>query len=171
MTNSADPLAIENETTGDTHAAASVPHFRVSDAGASRPCRRSRLAARLRAGSLNRELMAGGDPSSSPQLAARAAQLTAPRVRVQLAEGLERLVEAAGGPQQRWSAVGRREALLGNLEEIGELAQLLRSDTPLYASGIASLNEFLSDGTGCAYHGEREEIAGRLQAARLAMQG
>jgi hypothetical protein len=171
MTNSADPLAIEHETTAEAHAATSIPHFRASNAGASGPGLRSRLTARLRAGSLDRELMAGGDPSSSPQLAARAAQLTAPGTRAKLAEGLEHLSESAQGPQQRWSAVGRREALLGNLEEIGELAALLRSDTALYAGGIAILNEFLSDGTGCAYHGEFGEIADRLQTVRLAMQG
>lgn len=171
MNNPADSLAIENETTADAHAATSVRHFLLADDAASSPSRRSRVAARLRAGSLDRELIAGGDPSSSPLHAARAAQLTAPGTRAKLAEGLERLSESAQGPQQRWSAVGRREALLGNLEEIGELAMLLRSDRPLYAGGIAILNEFLSDGAGCAYHGEREEIAGRLQAGRLAMQG
>ncbi len=171
MTNSADPLTIEDKTAGDTRTAeVSAPSLRVSDPRAPARSRRSRLAARLRASSLDRELIAGGDPSSSPRLAARAAQLTTPRMREQLATGLDRLAASARGPQQRWTAIGRREALRGNLDEIGELAALLRSDTPLYAGGIAILNEFLSDGAGCAYHGEREEIAGRLQAARLAMQ-
>lgn len=162
---------IEGETIGDIHADRSVPFVQVTPGGALSPGRLTRFVARIRSGSLDRELIAGLDPSSSAQLAAHAARLTRPRTRVLIAEGLERLIQAAHAPQLRWSAVGRRDPLASNIEEMRELAELLRSETPVYASGIAILNQFLSDGTGCAYHGESGDIGAQLHAARVALQG
>jgi hypothetical protein len=131
--------------------------------------RLARLAARARSGSLDRELIAGADIAGSEQLAARAARLTAPSTRATIADGLEGLIGAAQGPKRRWSAVGRRDHLLANSEEIGELVTLLRGEIPLRAHGIAILSELLSDGTGPAYHGGGEELACRLDEARSAM--
>ncbi len=161
---------IEDETIGDIHLNSLVPTVQGTG-GTVSPGLMTRFVALIRSSSLDRELIAGRDPSSSTQLAAHVARLTNPRTRVLIAEGLERLIQAAQGPQQRWSAVGRRDPLVGNINEIRELAELLRSETPLYARGIAILNQFLSDGTGCAYHGESRDIADRLDGARVALQG
>jgi len=124
------------------------------------------LTARVRSHSLDRELGAGADPASSPRLAARAAQLTSPGTRAAVADGLERLLSAARGPQRRWSALSRHRQLLANAAELQDLAALLRGDTPLYARGIAILNQLLTDGTSPAYHGDDEALALQLGEAR-----
>jgi hypothetical protein len=131
----------------------------------------ARVTARMRAQSLDRALIAGGDPSGSPQLAARAAQLTSPHTRAAIAGGLERLVRAAQGPQRRWWAVSRRGPLLANASRMHELASLLVSDVPLYARGIAMLNQLLTNGTEAAYHGTDAHLARRLDEARMALEG
>jgi hypothetical protein len=135
------------------------------------PSRAARLIARLRHCSLDRALIAGADPASSPQLAARAARLASTRERTLLAEGVERLLRAAQGAQRRWSAVSRREPLLANSAELHELASLLRSSRPLYVRGIAIVQRLLSDGTGPAYFGSAERLQCELRDARAAMRG
>jgi len=132
---------------------------------------RARLKARVRAHSLDRALIAGADPSGSPQLAARAAQLTSPHTRAQIADGLERLVEVAQGPPRRWSAVSPRGPVLANAATLHELAALLREDAPLYACGIAILSQLLSDGSGPAYRGAPEHLSSALGEARAAVDG
>jgi hypothetical protein len=131
----------------------------------------ARLTARVRWQSLDRALVAGADPSGSPQLAARTAQLTSPRTRLLVAEGLERLLRAAQGPQRRWWAVSRRDPLLANASTLHELAGMLVSGTPLYARGLAMLNQLLTDGNGPVYHGTAESLARRLDQARVALEG
>jgi hypothetical protein len=131
----------------------------------------ARLVARLRACALERALIAGADPAGSPQMAARAAQLTSPRTRAQLAEGLERLLDAAQAPQRRWWALSRRGVVLANAAAIGDLSALLRAETPLYARGVAIVNQLMTDGTGPLHGGRGEELARRLHEARAAMDG
>lgn len=131
----------------------------------------ARMAARVHSQSLDRALIAGADPSGSPQLAARAAQLTSPRTRSLIAEGLERLLRAAQGPQKRWWAASRRGQLLANASRLHELASVLDGDAPLYARGIAMLNQLLTDGTGPAYLGDSQSLARRLDEARAALDG
>ncbi len=143
----------------------------LSSAPTADPGRLARLTARVRAHSLDRELIAGADPAGSPQLAARAAQLTSARTRAQIAAGLERLVEVAQGPQRRWSAVSPHGPALANAATLRELAALLREDAPLYARGVAILDRLLSDGSGPAYRGSLEQLAGALGEARAAVDG
>ena len=131
----------------------------------------TRLRARARAPALDRALIAGVDPSDSPQLAARAAQLTSRSTRAQIAEGLERLLTLAQGPPRRFSPVSSGGPALANAARLHELAALLRRDTPIYARAIAILNELLTDGSGPAYHGTVAQLAGELHEARLAAAG
>jgi hypothetical protein len=131
----------------------------------------ARVASRVRSGSLDRALIAGADPAASPQLVARAARLTSPRFRALIADGLERLLQAAQGPPSRWRALSRRDSVLANASELRDLAALLRGDSPLYARGIAILSGLLSDGTGPAYLGHGEALARELHEARAAMHG
>jgi hypothetical protein len=135
-----------------------------------RPGPLARLTARVHSQSLDRALIAGADPSGSPQLAARTAQLTSPRTRALISGGLERLLRGAQGPQRRWSAISRRGQLLANASRLHELAGVLASDVPVYARGIALLNELLTDGNGPAYHGTVESLARRLDEARMALE-
>jgi len=131
----------------------------------------ARLAARLRGGSLDRALAAGADPRGSRALAARAQLLTAPARRIRVAEALEHLLLVAQGPQRRWWALSRHNSVLANSSALHELASLLRSGHPVYARGVAELNELLSDGTSPLYSDERDELALRLGRARAAIEG
>jgi hypothetical protein len=115
------------------------------------PGRVARLVARLRSGALDQELIAGVDPASCRRLAARAAQLTAPAARSELAADLERLA-AASGAGRRWAVLPHRRAIAANAAEIGELAELLRASVPLYARGLAMLRALLADGAGPVYN-------------------
>jgi hypothetical protein len=171
MTTSVKALPLDNENAGSIRAGSSPLRHRHVARRTLGPGRVARLAARARPGSLDRQLIAGLDAADSPQLAARAARLVTPRTRALLAEGLERLLGAAQGPQRRWCAVGQRAPLLANAQEIRELTLLLRGETPLRARGIAILSELLSDGTGPAYQGGREDLARRLAEARSAICG
>jgi hypothetical protein len=131
----------------------------------------ARLTARLRSGALDRALIDGADPVSSPQLAARAASLTSTRFRELIADGLERLLLVAEGPTRRWWAASRRGAVVANARELRELAALLRGGSLLYARGMAILGELLSDGAGPAYLGEADGLADELSRARIALGG
>jgi len=160
-------MLLDNDATaGVRQDAAAYEHLA---AGTLRPTRTNRLLARLRPRSLDRRLIAGDDPASSPQLAARAARLASPRERTGLAEGLERLLAATRGPRRRWWAVSARDPLLANAAELRELAALLRSPTPLYAPGIAIVHELITDGSGPVYTGTAELLGRRLDEARAAM--
>jgi len=129
----------------------------------------ARIASRLRASSLDRKLIAGADPLTSPALAARAATLCSRRTRTQLAAGLERSLRAALGPQRRWWAVSPHSPLLANADQLRELAELLRGAEPLRAAGMAMLNRLLTDGSGPVYRGQPHTAEHLLREARAAM--
>jgi len=134
------------------------------------PRRSARLAARLRSTSLDRALIAGADPASSAQLAARAAVLTSRGSRVSIADSLERLVRAAQGPQRRWWSLSWPSSVLTNSSELHALASILHDHAPVYARGVAILNQLLTDGAGSGYAGDGEALARTLSDARLALE-
>jgi hypothetical protein len=133
------------------------------------PAALSRLLARSLARRLDGALIAGADPAGSTLLATRAARLTSARMRGSLADSLHGLVRAAHGPQRRWWALGSRGAVLANASELDALAMLLASETPLYARGLALLNQLLADGTGPAYQGDAPALSRALSDARTAL--
>jgi hypothetical protein len=133
------------------------------------PAALSRLLARSLGPRLDGALIAGADPAGSTLLAARAALLTSARMRGSLADSLHGLVRAAQGPQRRWWALGSRAAVLANASELDALAMLLASQTPLYARGLALLNELLTDSTGPAYRGDATALSRALSDARSAL--
>jgi hypothetical protein len=129
------------------------------------------VAAHLRAGSLDRALAAGADPGASRQLAARARLLTSRRRRAAAACALERLVRSAQGPHRRWWALSHHNTVLANSSELHALASLLRSERPVYAHGVALLNQLLSNGTGPVYQDGGDELAPLLQRVHAAIEG
>jgi hypothetical protein len=130
-----------------------------------------RLLARVRSGSLDRMLIAGCDPAASRQLAARAGALTSRRYRSAIADGLEGMLRAAVESPSRRRVLPRREAVLANAPAMRALADVLRGASPLYAQGIALVNELLADGTGPLYVGDGEDLAALLREAGAAMVG
>jgi len=129
----------------------------------------ARARARLRAGALDRALVAGADPARRTDLAARAARLGSRRSRHELAIALDRLLASARGPHRRWWSLGRHDIVLANADGIVALARLLDSDIPVYARGLALVRITLTDGTGPAYNGEPAALARRLTEARAAL--
>jgi hypothetical protein len=132
----------------------------------------TRLRARLRRLELDHALAEGADPSSSPLLAARAAQLVAPGARHRLAAALERFVLTADAPPTRVRVRPRRPAMDANRFRMLELAGTLRAGGLLYARGIAILELVLIDGTGPAYTDARGEgLARQLELAGASLGG
>jgi hypothetical protein len=54
---------------------------------------------------------------------------------------------------------------------LAELGSLLDSSAPLYAQGLAALERLLGDGTGPAYRGDAQTLAGVLEECRQRMTG
>src|SRR5438105_2864067 len=90
---------------------------------ARRPGVRDRLAARVHARRLDRDLAAGVHPETTPALALRARRLTAPPRRRQMADGYRRLPREARG---RLDCVGA---------ELARLAETLEAPGPVTATG------------------------------------
>jgi hypothetical protein len=142
----------------------------TTDARVLSPTLFTRLAAAARTGRLDAALARGADPSSSAQLAARAAMLTAPDARRAMADQLVRLARADTIDQVgRWGVRPNREAIIANTDAVLALSALLRETTPIYARGTAILSELMRDGTGPLYVGDSSTLATRLQAALAAM--
>ena len=130
------------------------------------------LRARARRLKLDRALAGGADPSASPLLAARAAQLVEPRTRHRIAARLEQFALTADRPRGRVQTLPLERAVRPNQEFLTALARTLRNQQPSYAHGIAMLELVLSDGTGPAYtdpSGER--LARQLTLAAEGLNG
>jgi hypothetical protein len=125
------------------------------------------LAARFRAGTLDRELARGDSPESCEYLAARAQQLTSARYRRSLAASLGRLLADADGRPSARNFVARGQVAAA-AEELTELADRLRERGPVPARGVAMVCELLREGTGPLYR-DRGPAAVR-HAARRAIQ-
>jgi hypothetical protein len=133
------------------------------------PGLRARLIARIRWNSLDRKLADGADPATCAPLAARAARLTSRMQRGRLADALDHLLDTTHGTQRRWWAVVRYIPVRENAATFERLAELLRSDRPLPAQGIAMLLQLLTDGCGACHHGSAEQLASALERVCNAM--
>jgi len=134
--------------------------------------RLARIAAHLRAGSLDRALIAGADPAASRSLAARAQLLGSRKTRRTLADALELLVRRAGAPRTLRAPLVNRRAVLAHADELCSLAQRLRGPEALYVRGIAVVSELLTDGTGPLHRpGATAESARALELAHRALAG
>jgi hypothetical protein len=132
----------------------------------------TRLRARVRRLELDHALAEGADPSSSPLLAARAAQLVRRANRQRLAAALEDLALTSEQSRAAFRVTPRRQATGANRGKLVELAAILRKGTPLYARGIAILELVLIDGTGPAYTDARGEgLARQLELAGASLGG
>jgi hypothetical protein len=128
------------------------------------PSLMAQLRARAHRLKLDRALAAGADPSTSPLLAARAAQLVDPRTRRRIADCLEQFASTVDRPRSRVQTLPLRGAVRPNQESLIALAQTLRREPLSYAHGIAMLELVLADGTGPAYTDPSGEMLGRQLA-------
>jgi hypothetical protein len=124
----------------------------------ARPPRRLvSLRARLRHGSLDRELACGIAPWRTPAHAARALQLTSARRREAYAVGLQRVLAETERPPRNTGFSGvvtpNAAAVIVSAPTIWEIVGTLRAPAPVSAEGMARLRALLCDGAGPLYHG------------------
>ncbi len=108
------------------------------------------VRARWHAETLDRALAEGADAAADPLLAARAAQLIAPRSRRRLAGGLARVRRAArDGQAQAPAAVAiDRHEVRGADRELVTLERRLRDGGAVDPRGAAMVSRLLCDGEG-----------------------
>jgi hypothetical protein len=134
------------------------------------PPRSARLAAHLLGARLDRALIDGADPATSPRLAARAALLTSCATRSELADGLDVVLASAQRPPSRRRVLPRHTSVLANAALLRELVGVLRGPAPLYAAGIARIHRLLADGTGPMYTSrDGTALERELRTARTAV--
>jgi hypothetical protein len=109
-----------------------------------------RLLARVRAPSLDRQLVAGRPPGSSPALAIRARQIITPAGRRELARRWEHVLDLAGRPPVPRTPRGPlcRGRIAAAERDVQEMLAVLTGALPIAARGAAMASVLLSDGTG-----------------------
>jgi hypothetical protein len=130
-----------------------------------------RLSVLIHRLTLDRELAAGADPCSSPELALRAVQLATHRNRRRLATGLERLVSDAQTPGILSSAIRRPRVSVVRFQTVLEaLGRRLRSEESLSLRGLAMLQRLLTD-TGSPLYAatDADELSSVLRLVAASM--
>jgi hypothetical protein len=128
---------------------------------------RDRVRARLRAGTLDRELAEGACPEASVDLALHAAHLCEATQRRVLAGTLSRIASATDSPAasaapiSTWAVQRARPELSAVLDRLG-------SSGPLGVGGVARLRCLLTDGGGPLYRPSAPGQLSRELAAALA---
>lgn len=131
------------------------------------------ITASLRSTALDRELAAGVDPYTSPVLALRAAQLTGPRGRRLVTDGLAGALRRATDATPGFSAAVRPQAreLRDAAAVLTALEARLRSSAPVSPRGAALLRVLLTDAASPLYQPSgRGELASQLRAAAAALE-
>lgn len=136
-----------------------------------RPSLTSRLAARLRAGRLDRLLGVGVPAAAGSALAAHEARLTSATEREAIARSLRRCVaDATGQGVLLSSRVPLHTPNIKAAEDLIDAITLrLHSPRPVSARGMARLRQILADGAGPLYRFGRGDLNGRLGAALAAL--
>lgn len=139
-----------------------------------RPRRAPLLAVRvwLRRRALTRAIATGAEPSSSPELARRARQLTSNEVRLTLAAGLTRILEDVERKRAALTAavpLQRREVIAAR-DDIEGLVQDLRGPGDVEPRGVALIDELLTNGDSPFYApGPEGGLDHALRHARAAL--
>jgi hypothetical protein len=113
-----------------------------------------RLLARLRAPSLDRQLVAGCPPGSTRALAIRARRVVSPAGRRELAQCWELVLDLARRPPVPRTPRGPlcRGRITAAECDVREMLAVLTGALPISARGAAMASVLLSDGTGPLHH-------------------
>ena len=127
---------------------------------------------------LDRALGSGVDPSRSPDLTLRAAQLQRPRARERVARGMDRLLAIAFDDPRRHLGPARLpfryQRVRPNVDRFEALARELRGPGPHAVKGLAMASNLLEDGRGELYaHNTPGDLGRALDAiiAELEVEG
>ena len=119
---------------------------------------------------LDERLARGADPESDPLLCRRAAQLSSPATRRELADALERDLREV---RSTWSLTARlplrRAAVRECADDMLALAHRLRDDRPIDVAGAAMVARLIFDGTSPLYRDGPLTLRYSLRSARLAL--
>jgi hypothetical protein len=131
---------------------------------------RLRLRVATHRAALTEQLAEGADPSSSPELALRASQLTSDRRRRQLARSLRHTVTEVRHPAPTRALVSivNRYAVFEADDAIQATIGRLASPDPVTVKGMAMLEWILTDGASSPLYGRFEpgSFRRRLLAAK-----
>lgn len=108
-----------------------------------------RALARLRAGRLDYALAAGASPDATVGLALRAQVLIGGRVRREIAQSAQRILQTADGRRLRVPVC--RDRIRDCSAEINELISRLLAPGPVSAQGVALAMALVGDGAGPLY--------------------
>ena len=149
----------------------STAQFATRSGLVPRPSLSSRLAARLRAGRLDRLLAVGVPAAAGSALAAHEARLMSVTEREAVARSLRRAVADANGRGVLLSSrVPLHTPNIKAAEDLIDAITLrLHSPRPVSARGMARLRQILADGAGPLYRFGRGDLNGRLGAALAAL--
>jgi hypothetical protein len=128
----------------------------------------TRLAARVLASYLDRQLAQGRSPEESRLLGARAQVLVSPVMRFSLAEmWADTLEQVRRPPVMRNPRVPmNRECIIAADQEIQTMIEALLAPAPVSVRGPAMVSWLLSDGAGPLYDRRRsDDVAGALREA------
>jgi hypothetical protein len=130
----------------------------LARAGARPDSVKLRLRVAIKRDALTRALAAGADPTSSPERALRARQLTSDRRRRQMIRTLRSTVAEARQPamtRARVSIINRR-AVLEAEDAIQAMVARLRSPDPIAVKGMAMAERILTDGVSSPLYNPAE---------------
>ena len=119
---------------------------------------------------LDEQLAHGADPETDPLLSRRAAQLSSPSTRNDLADTLERALRESW---KSWSISARLPLRRGEVracdEDLLALSRRLRDVRPIDVAGVAMVARLVFDGTSPLYRDGAISLRYALRAARLAL--
>jgi hypothetical protein len=149
-----------------------VPKFRRSDSDPTRPSLALRVQTRRRRNRLDDELARGVDPTASPELGLRAAQLRSTSGRRELANALEDALGDARGPNLgAFRMKNRRQhaAIREAADDVQALVMRLRDGEPIDVRGAAMTARLLNDGASPLHQDSGQELRHAIRAAWVAL--
>jgi hypothetical protein len=139
-----------------------------------RPSLAVRMRARWRRDRLDDELARGTDPSVSPELGLRAAQLLSPAERARLANALVEALGDARGPNLGAFRVKTRQQhglIRDSADDLLALVLRLRDDRPIDVRGAAMTARLVNNGGSPLHREGGQHLRDGLLAARAALDG
>jgi hypothetical protein len=148
-------------------------HSQPTRAVSDRPSLAIRIRTRWLRDRLDDELARGTDPSVSPELGLRAAQLRSPAERDRLANALVEALGDARGPNLgafRVKTRQRHAEIRHHADDLLELVLRLRDDRPVDVRGAAITSRLVNNRTSALHSGNEQALGDELSAARVALE-
>jgi hypothetical protein len=149
-----------------------VPKFRPTASDPTRPSLALRVRTRRRRNRLDSELARGVDPTASPELGLRAAQLRSASGRRELATALvETLGDARGTNLGAFRMKTRRQhaAIREAADEVQALVLRLRDGEPIDVRGAAMTARLLNDTASPLHQDSDQDVRQAIRAALVAL--